>query len=105
MRRATTYSPVFCRGDIVRLAKVVGNIVSTLKPDSFKGGKLLLINPIGLDEETDNNPEVAIDLVDAGPGDVVLVVNEGNTARQLLKTDKIPVRTLVVGVVDHFNVD
>jgi len=87
----------------MKLAKVVGNVVSTLKPEQFKGGKFLLINPIGIDEKTENDPEVALDMVDAGPGDIVLVMSEGNSVRQLLKTEKIPLRTVIVGVVDHFD--
>jgi ethanolamine utilization protein EutN len=89
----------------MKLAKVIGNVVSTLKPENFKGGKLLMVDPINLKEKSDNKPVVALDLVDAGPGDIVLIINEGNSVRELLKTDKIPLRTVVIGVVDHFDVD
>jgi microcompartment protein CcmK/EutM len=105
MPSQTDFCPVFSPGSVMKLAKVIGNVVSTLKPEGFKGTKLLMVDHIDLDEKMANKQEIAIDMVDAGLGDIVLILSEGNSVRQLLNTDKIPVRTVVVGVVDHFDVE
>ena len=86
------------------LARVVGNVVSTHKNDRLDGKKLLLVRRLGLDGEPDGSVEViALDVVDAGPGETVLVVQEGSSARKIFNDEKIPVQAVVVGVVDYFN--
>lgn len=87
------------------LARVVGNVVSTHKNDRLDGKKLLLVRRLGLDGEPDGSVEViALDVVDAGPGETVLVVQEGSSARKIFNDDKIPVQAVVVGVVDSVSV-
>lgn len=87
------------------IARVLGEVVSTHKNPRLEGRKLLLVRGLGLDGMPDGSADtVAVDVVDAGPGDRVLVVREGSSARTLLNDQKIPVQAVIVGVVDSVNV-
>jgi ethanolamine utilization protein EutN len=83
------------------LARVVGEVVATVKHPHLASQRLLLVHP----EPTPGRPEsasvIAVDTVDAGIGDRVLVVDEGNAAAQVLRRPRGPVRTVIVGVVDE----
>ena len=83
------------------LARVAGVIVATIKHPHLLTRKLLLVRP----EPTPGRPQpaavIAVDSVDAGVGDRVLVADEGNTAAQVLGMPRGPVRTIIVGVVDE----
>lgn len=84
------------------LARVVGDVVSTHKNDRLEGKKLLLVQRLTLDDTPDGTVEViALDVVDAGVGDKVLVVQEGSSARKIFNDEKIPVQAVIVGVVDR----
>jgi len=88
------------------LAKVKGNLVSTQKNSSLVGQKLLLVHPIDLnDNYIGKNDVVAIDVVDAGIGDTVLLVQEGKAVQQILGHKNAPVHSLVVAVVDSIDVN
>jgi ethanolamine utilization protein EutN len=81
---------------------VVGPLWASAKHPAFAGRTLLVVQP--LDERGgDAGPSfVAIDHVQAGAGDKVLVLTEGNGVRQILKAgDTVPIRSIIVGVVDH----
>ena len=83
------------------LARVVGEVVATIKHPHLAAQRLLLVRP----EATPGRPQpastIAVDTVDAGIGDRVLVADEGNTAAQVLHKPRGPVRTVIVGVVDE----
>lgn len=83
------------------LARVVGTVVSHDKDPELAHYKLLVVQPLDLDLEFEGEELVAVDRVDAGVGDRVLVVKEGNAARQILGRDRVPVQAVVVGVVDR----
>ena len=88
------------------LAKVKGNLVSTQKNSYLVGQKLLLVHPIDLkDKYIGKNDVVAIDVVDAGIGDTVLLVQEGKAVQQILGHKNAPVHSLVVAVVDSIDVN
>ena len=88
------------------LARVVGDVVSTHKNERLKGKKLLLVRRLDLEDGLDGSIEViALDVVDAGVGDKVLVVQEGSSARTVLDDPKIPVQAVIVGVIDSVTVD
>jgi len=88
------------------LAKVKGNLVSTQKNSYLVGQKLLLVHPIDLnDNYIGKNDVVAIDVVDAGIGDTVLLVQEGKAVQQILGHKNAPVHSLVVAVVDSIDVN
>jgi len=83
------------------LARVIGDVVSTHKNERLIGKKLLLVSRLDLDDNPDGSVElIAIDVVDAGVGDKVMVVQEGSSARTVLDDEKIPVQAVIVGVVD-----
>lgn len=84
----------------MRLAKVIGTVVSTIKHPTYDGHRLLLCQPLTPEQDAAGNQVIAIDRVQAGVGDTVLVLSEGNGVRQLLGKDAGPIRSLVVGVVD-----
>lgn len=86
------------------LARVKGNVVGTIKHPSFIGHKLLIVQPI--DEKGDDigTSSLSFDSVQAGPGDVVLVEQEGNAARQILGKWEDPFHSVIVGVVDKVNI-
>jgi ethanolamine utilization protein EutN len=83
------------------LAKVVGEVVATIKHPHLAAQRLLLVRA----EATPGRPQptsvIAVDTVDAGIGDRVLVADEGNAAAQVLRKPRGPVRTVIVGVVDE----
>lgn len=88
------------------LAKVKGNLVSTQKNSNLVGHKLLLVHPIDLNNNyIGKNDVVAIDVVDAGIGDTVLLVQEGKAVQQVLGHKNAPVHSMIVAVVDSIDVN
>jgi microcompartment protein CcmK/EutM len=85
----------------VKLARVIGNVVSTVKQPCYKGHKLLIVQPVNDSGDDDGPSFLSHDTVNAGPGDLVLVEQEGNSARQLLGTRDDPFHSVIVGVVDR----
>ena len=83
------------------LGRVTGTVVATVKHGSFEGRKLLLVDRVNEDLEPDGGYIIAVDTVQAGAGELVLVVDEGNSARQVMTDPAAPVRTVIVGIVDH----
>ena len=87
------------------LAKVKGNVVSTQKNSHLKGHKLLIIHPIDLKGNYIGKKDIiALDLIDSGIGDIVLVVQEGAAVVQILGHRKTPVHTMIVAIVDDIEV-
>lgn len=88
------------------LAKVKGNVVSTQKNSNLKGQKLLIVHPIDLENKYIGKKDVvALDFVDAGIGDVVLLVQEGKAVEQILGHRKAPVHSIIVAIVDSIDVN
>jgi ethanolamine utilization protein EutN len=86
------------------ICKVVGEIVSTVKNPEFEGHKLLVVQPLNLKNEYEGASFIAIDKVDAGMDDLVLINKEGGSARIALENEKIPVQAVVVAVIDGVEV-
>ena len=82
------------------IAKVVGTVVSTIKQPVYDGQKIMLVHPLHLPGENPDDAFVAVDLAQAGVGDVVLVCQEGGSTRQILGVKDQPVRSSIVGVID-----
>ena len=83
------------------LADVIGTVVATIKHPAFSGHKLLLCQPLDPQGRAHGKQRIAVDRVQAGVGDRVLLLDEGNGTRQILGAENAgPIRTLVVGVVD-----
>lgn len=89
----------------MKLAIVRGTIVATVKHPTYNGHKVLLCQPIGWAGKPDGAQVVAVDTVQAGVGDRVLILTEGNGVRQILGADAGPIRSLIVGIVDHVEVE
>lgn len=87
----------------MKLARVIGNVVATRKVPCYKGHKLLIVQPVDEWGNDISQSFLSMDIVDAGPGDLVLVEQEGNAARQLLGTLEDPFHSVIVGVVDKVN--
>lgn len=83
------------------LTRVKGNVVATVKHPCFKGHKVLIVQPIDINGNDIGKSFLSCDTVHAGPGDVVLVQQEGNTARELLGTKDDPFHSVIVGIVDE----
>ncbi len=88
------------------IARIIGNIVSTQKNRHFEGYKLLLVQPVDLDTQTPKGTSlIALDKVNAGDNDLVLVNKEGSGARLMLEDENIPVQAVIVGVIDGMDVN
>lgn len=83
------------------IGKVIGTVVSTIKISHLDGRKLLLVDQLDLRGEETGAYDIAVDVAQAGIGDTVLVIDEGNGARQILGLDPGAVRAVIVGVVDE----
>ncbi len=83
------------------LAKVIGTMVSTIKHPAFNNLKLFVVQPIDEEGKDLGDSFIAADVVQAGVGDTVLILREGNGIRQIFKKEIWPIRSLVVGIVDH----
>ncbi len=85
--------------------KVLGSVVCTRKDEKLVGTKLLVVQPISLDNQApDGKSLVAVDTVGAGEGEIVLVVS-GSSARQTTKTQNTPVDAVIMGIVDSIELE
>lgn len=82
----------------MQIARVVRNVVITRKHEAYRGRKLLLVKPLGRDLAAAGEEILAIDLVDAGTGDLVLVSSEGRFAREITGASS-PVRSTIIAVL------
>jgi microcompartment protein CcmK/EutM len=85
----------------VILGRVTGAIVATEKHYKLEGRKLLLVQPLDPEGRARGEPVLAVDGVDAGEGDHVLVVQEGKSASMVSGRVESPLDAAVVAVVDH----
>jgi microcompartment protein CcmK/EutM len=85
----------------MNLARVTAAVVSTEKHEHYRGHKLLVVQPLGPDGVPKGKPLVAVDGAQAGLGDLVLVIDEGGSARQVIgDAEAVTIRTAVCGIVD-----
>ena len=87
------------------LARVIGDVVSTHRHEHLGHRKLLLVRRLDLDDQEEGAEVIALDVIGVGVGEKVLIVQEGNAARTLFRDTRIPVQAVVVGVVDHVDID
>jgi microcompartment protein CcmK/EutM len=86
------------------LGKVIGNVVSSSKHRDYEGFKLLVIQPVDQAGTPKGKSLLAVDAVQAGIGDTVLVIDEGGSGRAILGApDNRTVRTVVTGIVDEIS--
>ncbi len=86
------------------LGVVVGPVVSSAKHPCYVGTTLLAVQPIDQDGNPVGPSQLAVDRVQAGEGDRVLVMSEGNGVRQIFGQDILPIRSIIVGIVDAVDV-
>jgi len=83
------------------IGRVTGSVTSTIKHKLYDGQKLLVVTRLNLDGSESDVYDICLDDVHAGIGDVVLILDEGSSARQVLgKRGTGPVRAVIVGIID-----
>jgi len=87
------------------IGRVVGTLVSTQKHRKFEGAKLLLVQPLGIDDTPRGTPILAVDGVGAGVHEKVLIVLEGRAAGEALGRKAAPVDAAIVGIVDTVTIN
>ena len=88
----------------MQLARVTGTITATRKHPAYLGRKLLLVEYLSPHGTPSGREAIAVDVVQAGTGDTVLVNKEGNSTRHVLGKDAGPILDLVIGIVDRVDV-
>ena len=86
------------------IARVVGTVVSTIKHPAYQSCKLQLVQPLNLPEEPPEETFLALDSAHAGVGDTVLVMREGNAARQITQIKDAPIISMIVGILDSVEI-
>jgi len=89
----------------VIIARVFGSVVASQKQASHEGKKILLLQPLDLDDQPLGDVVVALDAVDAGVGDRVLAVQEGFSAMTSVGHTDSPIDAAVIGVVDLVEIE
>ncbi|MHA2203139.1 MAG: EutN/CcmL family microcompartment protein [Candidatus Hodarchaeales archaeon] len=82
------------------LARVIGTVVATIKTESHENYKILVVRPVALDGKFIGDSFIALDSAQAGVGDCVLIIQEGNSIRSIMNDEKGAVDALIVGIVD-----
>ena len=88
----------------MQIAKVIGTVVATQKHPKFEGAKLLLVQPVSLDDTPRGTPLLAVDSVGAGVHEKVLIVVEGRAAGEALGRKGAPVDAAVIGIIDELDI-
>ena len=83
----------------MQIARVLKNLVATRKHDAYRGKKILIVQPLDRNDKPAGEQVVAVDLVDAGIGDLVLVSSEGRFARETFGKDA-PIRSMIVAILE-----
>jgi microcompartment protein CcmK/EutM len=89
----------------MQLARVVGTLVATQKHRKFEGAKLLLVQPLTLDDQPRGPVLLATDAVGAGVHEKVLIVLDGRAASDAMGRRGTPVDAAVIGIVDHVELE
>jgi ethanolamine utilization protein EutN len=85
----------------MQIGRVIGTVVATQKHRKLEGAKLLLVQPLALDDAPRGVPVLTIDSVGAGIGERVLMVIEGRAAGDALRRKAAPVDAAIIGIVDQ----
>ncbi len=88
----------------MRIARVIGSAVSTIKADTLRGSKLLVLKEATPDDKLKGDAFVAVDAVGAGYGELVLVAT-GSAARQTDLTKDSPTDAVIMAILDSLEVD
>ena len=86
-------------------AKVIGNMVSVIKHESYEGKKMLIVRRLDLDMKPTGTAIIALDYIGAGEGDIVLVAKPPGLAQEIFGIEKAPICELIIAVVDNASID
>lgn len=89
----------------MKLGRVAGTVVSTISHPIYDSRRLLMCDILDATGEDAGDYLICVDTVGAGAGEVVLIVDEGNGARQVVASPEAPIRAVIVGIVDELVVD
>ena len=89
----------------MQIARVIGTVVATQKHRKFEGAKLLLVQPLNIDDSPRGNALLAVDGVGAGVSEKVLVVLEGRAAGEALGRKGAPVDAAIIGIIDTVSIN
>jgi microcompartment protein CcmK/EutM len=89
----------------LKIAQVVGNVVSTIKKEHLKGCKLMIVQPLDLSGNPQGAARIALDGADAGIGDIVLLNNDGGAAAMVIGDKKLIADDTIAGVIDCYTFD
>ena len=87
----------------MKLGRVVGTVVSTINHPFYESRRLLVCDLVAPDG-TAGGYIIAVDTVDAGAGETVLIIDEGNSSRQIFDITTGPIRSTIVGIVDEVTI-
>lgn len=88
----------------MKIGRVIGNIVSTIKTPSHANQKLMIVEPIDTYGNAIGGSVVAVDAARAGVGDFVLILEEGGSARDIMNNPEGAVDAIIVGVLDNLDI-
>jgi microcompartment protein CcmK/EutM len=87
------------------IGRVCGTVVATIKNELFEGRKLLVVDKLDLAGKATSKYDIAVDMVQAGVGDIVVVLDEGNSARQVVDREPLgAIRAVIVAIVDEVDI-
>lgn len=89
----------------MKVCKVIGPVVASVKHPKLHASKLLIVQPVDASGAAIGGSFIAMDSVQAGAGDLVLVLQEGTGVRQILQDTAAPVRSMIIGIVDEVAVE
>ena len=89
----------------MKIGRVAATVVSTISVAALDGRRLLLVDLLDFAGKSTGKDLIAVDSVGAGAGETVLVLDEGNGARQVLGAPEAPIRAVIVGIVDQLTVE
>ena len=87
----------------MKMARVTGTVVSTIKYEKYVGMKLLRVRHLTLDGQPTGEELIALDDADAGIGDIVLVNNDGGAAQMIMDDTKLIASVTICGVIDSYS--
>lgn len=86
----------------MQLARILGAVTATVKHPSLAGCRLVVVQPLMADRRSaDGDPQIAVDTVGAGPGDLAVITSDGRLLRERLSSDTTPARWSTIAIVDE----
>ena len=89
----------------MKLGRVAGTVVSTISHPIYDSRRLLMCDLLDADGDDTGDYLICVDTVGAGAGETVLILDEGNSARQVVGDTAAPIRAIIVGIVDELRVE